>query len=409
MAVGLIPSKVRSFFRRLLEKRRRRRKASNCSSPLENEKPKHESASAPAQNASDNTAVPDSQLASPFLSWLPIEVRQMIYGLVWNGPYDHKYHNPRGRHVHFQDGHWTNTRCVMYEDDENLDFIQNNMDKIHSSGKGDLLMWQRRLSSTWGCRHWRCEERVRYGKPTSIDRTNFMSMMLVCKRMFPEVTSSILESHQLIFTDLFSAHRFFVSPSPSTSPYLSRIRHLDLSLTLPFYEYAPFTLDPPSSNKSRVRELGDALRRRIACLHSLRVALDVYDRGPWRKIPERAVVAQLRGLSLSLRRGGGFTLELPPELAIKVHLPNMQGLDEDEDGDGDGDGGWGGFRVVRRPRLRYWQFVPGEVERFTWKVEGREKGGRGRERGGEGHCYIALEGGQRDIANPYLVDFFARG
>lgn len=125
MAVGLIPSKVRSFFRRLLEKRRRR-KASNCSSPLENEKPKHESASAPTQNANDSTAVPDSQLASPFLSWLPIEVRQMIYGLVWNGPYDHKYHNPRGRHVHFQDGHWTNTRCVMYEDDENLDFIQNN-------------------------------------------------------------------------------------------------------------------------------------------------------------------------------------------------------------------------------------------------------------------------------------------
>ncbi|KAI6087653.1 hypothetical protein F4821DRAFT_235579 [Hypoxylon rubiginosum] len=370
MALGKIQSKVRSFFRSNLQKRRR---PSTPSSEYENKRPKTELVLAVSD---DNSSGFNQQLASPFFRDLPIEIRKMIYGLVWLGQWDHKYHSGRGRHLHFQDGHWTNTRCVMYEDDEDSGLIQRNMDTAHTSGKGDLLLWQKRLASTWGSRHWRCEERLQYGRQKSVDKTNFMAMMLVCKRMFPEVVESIFESHQFLFNDFFSAHRFFVY---SPSPYASHIRHLDLTLSLPFHEYTPFIVDQP---KSRVRELWEALGN-ISCLHDLRVSLDIYDRGPWRKIPECGVTEQLSDLRV-LR---DFTVELPPALPIKTQLPNMQNIDEED----------ATFKVVRRPSLRYWQFCPGEVERFTWETHAK---------GEQSHCYINLIREPSFVRNPYLLDFF---
>jgi len=126
----------------------------------------------------------NEQRESPFFAKLPLEIRKMIYAYVWPGAYDHMYHEPRGRHLHFKDGHWIRARCVMYEEDEeDTDFIQARMDQISYSGQGDLLLWQRRLASTWGHRHWRCEERVLYGKPTSIDRADLGALMVVCKKM----------------------------------------------------------------------------------------------------------------------------------------------------------------------------------------------------------------------------------
>ncbi|KAI2468489.1 hypothetical protein F4781DRAFT_432315 [Annulohypoxylon bovei var. microspora] len=391
MAVGNVRSRVRSFFRPVLVKRRR---SSNSSSGNEHKKVRDE----PTSKAQNDTITDGAdgadgandvglnmQLTSPFFSHLPIEIRKMIYDLVWVGPYDHKYHAGRSRHIHFQNGHWTNTRCVMYEDDEDLDLLQKNMDIIHGSGKGDLVMWQKRLSSTWGSRHWRCEERMQYGRRKSVDHTDFMSMMLVCKRMqvrprilsFPEVIESIFESNQFLFNDFFSAHRFFVY---NPSPYIPHMRHVDLSLNLPFHDYAPFITNAP---KSRIRELWEALDR-ISCLHTLRISLDIYDRGAWRKIPEQGVTEQLKELKV-LR---DFTVELPPSLPIKAHIPNMQNLDAQEKAP---------FRVVRRPPLRYWQFNPGEIERFKWETH---------EKGQQNHCFITLAREARNVPNPYLLDFF---
>ncbi|KAI1474874.1 hypothetical protein F4774DRAFT_398980 [Daldinia eschscholtzii] len=371
MAVGTIQLKVKSFFH---SNHKRRRRLSSPSPEYEHKKLKNTSTSTVGDDGSPKL---DLQLASPFFRQLPIEIRRMIYDLVWGNPHDHKYHTLRGRHIHFVDGHWVNMRCVMYKDDEDLDFIQKNMDIVHNTGHGNLLMWQKRLASTWGGRHWRCEERVQYGTQKPVDGTSFMSMMLVCKRMFPEVMESILESHQFIFNDFFSAHRFFTY---NPSPYITSIRHLDLSLSLPFYEYAPFIVDRP---RSRVRELWEALER-ISCLHSLRVSLDIYDHGPWRKIPERGVTAQLRDLEVL----GNFTVELPPSLPIKTHTPNMQDLDSQEELP---------FKVVRRPPLRYWQFTPGDVERFGWKTH---------KKGQQNHCFITLDRTVRRIPNPYLLDLF---
>lgn len=120
MALGKIQSKVKSFFHSNLHKRRR---PSSISSECENKKPKNESTLTVYND--DGGSGFNQQLTSSFFRDLPIEIRKMIYGLVWLGQWDHKYHS-RGRHLHFQNGHWTNTRCVMYEDDENLDLIQRN-------------------------------------------------------------------------------------------------------------------------------------------------------------------------------------------------------------------------------------------------------------------------------------------
>lgn len=120
MAVGTIQLKVKSFFRSSLKRRRR---LSSPYSEHEHKKLKNTSALTIEDN---NGPGLDFQLASPFFRNLPIEIRRMIYELVWCGPYDHKYHTLRGRHIHFVDGHWVNMRCVMYKDDEDPDLIQKN-------------------------------------------------------------------------------------------------------------------------------------------------------------------------------------------------------------------------------------------------------------------------------------------
>lgn len=214
--------------------------------------------------------------------------------------------------------------------------------------------------------------------PIVMPAMRFGVLKLTCRSYrFPEVLESIFESHQFLFNDFFSAHRFFVY---NPSPYIPHMRHLDLSLNLPFHEYAPFVA---GSSKSRVRELWKALGY-ISCLHTLRISLDIYDRGAWRKIPEQRVAEQLKDLKV-LRK---FTLELPPSLPIKAHIPNMENLDAQDEAP---------FTVVRRPPLRYWQFTPGQVERFTWDTHTK---------GQQTHCFITLAREARNVPNPYLLDFF---
>ncbi|KAI0016848.1 hypothetical protein F4780DRAFT_782894 [Xylariomycetidae sp. FL0641] len=322
----------------------------------------------------------DQQLRSLFFQKLPPEIRQAIYAYVWPGPHDHRYHSPDGRHIHFKDGRWSLRRCVMYKEDEDLDFIQKQMDRCYDPRQDTLLLWQKRLASTWGVRHWRCEERVEYGqKPARIDYTDLPSLMLVCKRMYPEAMGSFFESHTIIFNDLFAAHRFFLN---QPSPFATQIRHLDVSLVLPFHECSPFVVERP---RSRVKELLYALRR-IRCLHTLRLAFDIYDFGPWRKLPEQAIAKHLDGLRVLKK----FVVELPPSLPIKTPAFNMRSI-----------GGEAGipFEVVRRSPMRYWQFYPGEVEHFRWDTQ---------EKGDQKHCWITLSKAGRAIPNPYLIDFSGR-
>ncbi|KAI1340210.1 hypothetical protein F5Y15DRAFT_51762 [Xylariaceae sp. FL0016] len=377
MALG-ISLKVPSYFRSKHVKKRRS-SDSLLINPSENSEkydvPRHPAATGP----DEGTVQYDEQLNSAFFQKLPIEIRKMIYAFAWPGSHDHRYHEPNGRHLHFKDGHWTNTRCVMSKDDEDLDLIQKNMDLIRNTGQGNLLMWQRRLASTWGSRHWRCEERVEYGGPTRIDQTHIGSVMMVCKRMYPEALESYFECHKLIFNDISSSHRLLVY---QPSPYIKNIRHLDLTFSLPFHECSPFTIDMP---RNRLKQTLQSLRH-ITYLHSIRLSFDVWDRGPWRKLPEKAIMQQLE----SLKSLNGLTVELPPSLPIKTPFADLKETDVREDKR---------FRVVRRPPLRYWQFNPGEVEHFTWQTY---------KKGNHQHCWITLTKAARFISNPYLIEFNER-
>lgn len=119
---------------------------------------------------------------------LPAEIRTLIYDRLWEdrGP---------GFHIYKRDGRLYHARCVMDPKDEDPDFIQKQMDWVHSErrlgtfGESKLCMWQKRLSDySWGHRHWRCEERLglglgKYFGPTAFDRTDWLNMMLVCRQM----------------------------------------------------------------------------------------------------------------------------------------------------------------------------------------------------------------------------------
>jgi len=237
---------------------------------------------------------------------------------------------------------------------------------------------------------------------------------------------SFVECHKLMFNDLYSAYRFLVQQD--TSYLIRRIRDLDLTLIVPFHELMPFVaIGGPDTGgradkgaraecmrplaKIRNSHLGailDALADGITCLHSLRVSLDVYDRGPWRKVPETALAPYLEQLRVRKSKTGelNYTVELPAALPIRTHYAGMQTLEDDDDhADDRADGRKGSaaaraFRVVRRPPLRYWQFNPGEVDHFTWETRSGQKERR--------HCWIALSKATRFFSNPYLTDSTAR-
>ncbi|KAI3319466.1 hypothetical protein HD806DRAFT_260548 [Xylariaceae sp. AK1471] len=420
MAVG-ISSRLRSYLRPRLQKRKGDSIDSSTGTIKTDRKVPVSLATYEAVNpdVSAKRTRFDEQPDSFFFQKLPLELRKMVYAYVWQGEYDHMYHESNGRHLHFQNGHWVHTRCVMYqEDDEDIDAIQLHMDLIHYSGKGDLLLWQRRLASTWGNRHWRCQERIEYGKPTSIDHTDLGALMVVCKKMHPEVMQSFLESHKFMFNDLFSAHRFLVQQG-SSSHLIRHIRDLDLTLSVPFHELTPFvTIGRPDTGdthddgestslakaqNSRLGAILAVVADRTTCLRHLRVSLDVYDRGPWRKIPESTLAPLLERIHVRRGKKGevNYTVELPPALPIRTHYAGMQYLEDNEvEGEGDERRTAMPFKVVRRPPLRYWQFNPGEVEHFTWETCRGERQ--------QQHCWIALSKAARFISNPYLIDMTER-
>jgi len=137
---------------------------------------------APAQKASPS--ITDDQAGSLFLQKLPLEIRRLIYQQVWQNPKrDKHYYQPNGRHLSFERGRWHSRRCVMASEDEDLDYIQEAIDTAYNATKMDQVRERHSwLRSSWGHRHWRCERRM-WRPATSIDRTNFSSLLFACKRM----------------------------------------------------------------------------------------------------------------------------------------------------------------------------------------------------------------------------------
>ena len=123
------------------------------------------------------------QHQSAFFRELPLEIRKAIYHYLWarHGQQFHWY-TDQGHHPAI-------ARCVMSELDEDDDLIQKQMDMVHASPFPDAIkaiqmtMWQRRLTSSWGRRHWRCEERLETESRRRLRTPHFMAAILVCKKM----------------------------------------------------------------------------------------------------------------------------------------------------------------------------------------------------------------------------------
>lgn len=190
---------------------------------------------------------------------------------------------------------------------------------------------------------------------------------------------SIFELHHFHFNDIYSAYRFFVSQPPAL---VSHMRHLDLTFNMAFANYSPFIFENNTKRPDYVRPIWDVLAK-MTGLRDLRVSLDIYDRGPWRTLPEDRVV---KGL-LDVKPMNSFTVELPPSMPIYNIIFQKRELSEEDDLP---------FTIVRRPALRYWEFHPHEVERFRWDFHSK---------GNMRICWVVLLKSPRRIPNPYVLDF----
>lgn len=148
-------------------------------------------------------------------------------------------------------------------------------------------------------------------------------------------------------------------------PLVRHIRNIELTFNMGQYHYQPFLTESTDAvghqNDVACRPFGNwvgdiwAALEEMTYLHSLRISLDVNDRGVWRKIPEKNITESLR----RLRVKHDFTVELPPRLQINAPRLEDQTLSDDDEETA--------FKIIRRPPLRYWNFVSDRIERFSWE------------------------------------------
>ncbi|KAI1848141.1 hypothetical protein JX266_005854 [Neoarthrinium moseri] len=352
MALGLPTTKLPGFRPKL---GKRNHSAGSSISSMENseKKPRESNADNGSRNATS------AQLGSQLFK-IPCEIRNIIYDHALN-------RTVRDQHIYHENGRLYHARCVMTANDEEPDFIQKQMDRLLGSTPVDgfnndrMKMWFSRLTGEeWDHRHWRCYLQRR-GPISKFEETGWMSMMLACKRMYPEVQTAILEFHKFHINDLTSIHLFMVLRPPLM---LSQVRHLDLTINVSYYEYSPFVKDDHTLSNSRILAIQNVLHN-LTCIHTLRISFDTCSRRVWREVPEKALLKRLDMLQV-LRE---FTVELPPELSERNRsLPNqlVKG---------------GDFKIVRRPMWRYWAWPPlrGNVQRIEWltsEQDGQEYGFR---------------------------------
>ncbi|KAK6852467.1 hypothetical protein PG995_011018 [Apiospora arundinis] len=298
-----------------------------------------------SREATEHAALVSEQEGSSLLQKLPIEIRRMIYALIWED-HDRKYH------LSLINGRLRRLKCVKHHSDDDEDAIQKAMDMAYNSQSSvmmrdmQLQLWQRRLVSRWGNRHWRCEEWLN-SCPSYSEHTMFQPMMLVCKRMYPEVMASIFESHTFLFNEMSSVYHFFVA---RPSPFLESIRSLDVSLVLPYAEYRPYSRMGGPQPATRLEAFQEVLAK--LTFRDFKISLDVQDRQCWRKIPEAGILNRFGEVKV-LNKG-------------VIELPALLPGDGEQNGDLKLDSC--PFQIQRRPQIRYWNFNPRKVERLTWNV-----------------------------------------
>ncbi|KAK7935293.1 hypothetical protein PG985_000788 [Apiospora marii] len=198
----------------------------------------------------------DEQSTSLFLSQLPIELRNAIYRLLWRdaGLEQHiladKDYDPELASAKFI---WKRRRTVpetpttrfshmaCISDHSAFDDRQEELAKLIPDGlESDdddedevAETWGERLNNAWG-NHWKCEEahqavvQIRPAKPRQ--RSPFLSMMLVCRKMYLECRESIYRELTFVIHDPVTLHSFLIA---RRLPIVDEIRRINLSIRLP--------------------------------------------------------------------------------------------------------------------------------------------------------------------------------
>ncbi|KAK7967550.1 uncharacterized protein PG986_001827 [Apiospora aurea] len=188
----------------------------------------------------------DEQGTSLFLSKLPIELRNAIYGFLWRdagleqhilvdkdwGPKQTRsYAYPRREIVPevpiTRFSHWA---CIS--DHTALDERQEAIARLTSDEIERDVVWDERLNSAW-CNHWKCQE----AHQTAVNdlarpcqRSPFLPMMLVCRRIHLECRKSIYKALTFVIHDAATLHSFLVA---RRSPIVDEIKRFNLSIRLP--------------------------------------------------------------------------------------------------------------------------------------------------------------------------------
>ncbi|KAL1841324.1 hypothetical protein VTJ49DRAFT_7161 [Mycothermus thermophilus] len=307
------------------------------------------------------------QLASPFFTSFPAEIRNRIYLEIWKLA-SIRQHIVRTDPSEPGPTRWGHLPCITTLDVEDM-----RMDLYMAVDRNDLdrRLWVRRLKSQW-CLHWPCEEQgqdydtlVSGRHPVAVlerpastgdqeddhqavdhddgaspvavqrPRDGYLDILTTCKRMYLETLPSLYTNTTFIFTDTRTAAAFLARYGTHFP-----LRSLELCLRIPtiitelYYPRSPHggILDdegPPAifAGQSRPaltaqhnpwQHLCDALAV-LPDLQNVRIWLDSGDLRPWHKrVSEARFLARLRDVQVPKKRR--FVVGLP-------ELPERRGPD----------------------------------------------------------------------------------
>ncbi|KAF4779865.1 hypothetical protein HER10_EVM0007375 [Colletotrichum scovillei] len=168
------------------------------------------------------------------LDRLPKEIREIVYRELWRM-------SGLGQHIILTEAGFGHSRCLferlesgtIVEGDNAWEFNWMGSD---SDTRGSVSLWYKREMSAW-CDHWKCEEardekeiwryiaRCRTGHRDSVGASSpYLPMMLTCKTLYAECSSSIYRSTVFTITDINQARNLFgVRWKTSNSHPLRRI------------------------------------------------------------------------------------------------------------------------------------------------------------------------------------------
>ncbi|KXH26234.1 hypothetical protein CSIM01_03612 [Colletotrichum simmondsii] len=146
------------------------------------------------------------------LGRLPKEIREIVYQQLWRM-------SGLGQHIILTEAGFGHSRCLLERPEsgtivEGDDAWEFNWMGSDSDARGSVSLWYKREMSAW-CDHWKCEEarderqiwrdiaRCRTGHGVSFGTSSpYLPMMLTCKTLYAECSSSIYRSTVFTITDI---------------------------------------------------------------------------------------------------------------------------------------------------------------------------------------------------------------